>query len=760
MGLFDRRKHRRENMLMVRRVMNDTGEKPRQRPRSFALRGAVLLSLSALFGLICFWGRPSHLPILLPESNSRVLYKARFGFTYTSRVIEERLRESARLTTEPVPTLAIAKSEETKLACKRLVEAASDAFDTLKNLPPTNLPAQCEKIVLETHYPGIASFTAANLARLVEYAPSKQHFNFLLNAGQKAVTSLLDNGIHENDRGSLRLELSVKIEDARRFLRDTASTLAANEGGTAAQTATLRNALASIFSPALFPNVEIDAEATRRRQREVADKVSPPLIEIREGETLLSPGETVTPEILERWDAYRQQSIGREKAAYTPLRAIEENFIPSFGIILIAAIFAQLCPPSGIKRRHLTLALLMVPANLALIRAVIELGASRPMLHALPNPDIIFWTAPPALAAILVAAMTGHYLAIFSSFLVSAFAALMLGHSLDVLLVFTFASFTGVWFARNARDRSAVLRAGAISGIATALPVFLICKTGSITWDMLTLQTLACFISGLLTGMFAIGIIPFLERIFKITTNITLIELTDYNHELLRKLQLIAPGTFNHSVAVANIAEAAAANTSANALLCRCAALFHDIGKTMKPEYFVENQHEDNPHSGVSPTMSSLIIKSHVRDGVRIAKEYALPRAIIDIIEQHHGTGLILFFYHKAKKQISTTPDAGNGRTVDEISFRYDGPRPRSKEAAIVLFADSLEAASRSMKNPTPTTINELVDHIFSDRIRDGQLDECPLTFSELRSIRESIKASLLNLLHHRIEYPKEENAK
>jgi putative nucleotidyltransferase with HDIG domain len=762
MGLFDRRRHRREDMSMLRRVVDDAGEKPWYRLSSPVWRGTAVLVLSVFLALVCFWGRPPHLPVLLLDSESKVRHEARFSFSYTSRVMEERLRENARLRTEPVHRLASQKSAEITTAYKRLIGAASKSFDALKFLPPEERLKQCGKIIEAERLPGIPGQTAAALAHLVEHAPDRQKFSFRLNAALDALEELLRNGIFENTGDArLRWAQSVEIEDARRSLRDAASRLAANEDGTGAQAAVLRDALTTIFSPGLLPNVEIDEEATRQRQQEAANQIKPPLVEVRADDTLLTPGETVTPEILERWNAYRLQAAEREKAAYGPLRAIEENFLPALGIMLIAVIFAQVRPPRDVKRRHLTLALLMVPANLALIRVVLELGESQPVMRVFHNPDVFFWMAPPALAAILVVVMAGPYLAVFAAFLVSAFSALMLGRSVDVLLVFALASLVGILQARNARDRRAVLRAGTFAGAAAALPVFFICQTSGLDWGAVALQTLACLLGGLLTGMFAVSVIPLLERVFKITTNITLLELTDYNHELLRKLQLIAPGTFNHSVSVANLAEAAASRTTANALLCRCAALFHDIGKTMKPEYFVENQREENPHFDINPTVSALVIKSHVRDGVRIAKEYALPRAIIDIIEQHHGTGLIQYFYHKAKKQTSSAaPAAGNGQAVDETSFRYDGPRPRSKEAAIVLFADSLEAASRSLKKVTPTAVKELVEYIVSDRIKDGQLDECPLTFGEVKNIRESLQDSLLNMFHHRVEYPKEENAK
>ena len=209
---------------------------------------------------------------------------------------------------------------------------------------------------------------------------------------------------------------------------------------------------------------------------------------------------------------------------------------------------------------------------------------------------------------------------------------------------------------------------------------------------------------------------------------------------------------------VANLSENAAAAIGASPLLCRVCCFFHDIGKLVKPEYFTENQQDGlNPHDEKNPSMSALVIKAHVKEGIELAREHKLPRVIHDVIQQHHGTTLIQYFYHQARERVKDNLD-NNSPDVDQSTYRYDGPRPAFKESAIIFFADGVEAASRTLPKVTQSNVEDLIDKIFRDRIEDGQLDDCPLTFQELNKIRESFVYTLLNMLHSRVEYPKEEH--
>jgi putative nucleotidyltransferase with HDIG domain len=244
-----------------------------------------------------------------------------------------------------------------------------------------------------------------------------------------------------------------------------------------------------------------------------------------------------------------------------------------------------------------------------------------------------------------------------------------------------------------------------------------------------------------------------LERGFRVTTDLALLELSDTNRALLKELSLRAPGTFNHVLQVANLAEAAADAIGANALRARVGALYHDIGKMLKPEYFIENQQPgENPHDRITPYMSALIIASHVKDGLELGKEHGLPEVVLDFIPTHHGTTMMEFFYRRAKEQ-----QGENDAPVDEAEFRYPGPRPSTVEQAIVMLADSVEAASRSLDKPTPRRLEALIDGIFKARSEDGQLGNSPLTFAELSRVKETFLSILCGIYHFRVKYPDQE---
>jgi hypothetical protein len=251
--------------------------------------------------------------------------------------------------------------------------------------------------------------------------------------------------------------------------------------------------------------------------------------------------------------------------------------------------------------------------------------------------------------------------------------------------------------------------------------------------------------SGFSSGLIVLGALPYLESFFSRTTNIKLLELADFNQPLLKRLMIESPGTYHHSLMMASLAEQAAEAIGANPLLARVAAYYHDVGKLVKPEYFIENQQAlGNPHDPLSPNMSSLIVMSHVKEGSALARQYGVDKVIIDCIEQHHGTSLIHYFYHRALEKNSET---------DEASFRYPGPRPRTREAAILMLADSIEAASRSIEEPTPARFQDMVEKIVNNKFTDGQFGECPITLHDLNRLSESMVNTLSGIYHARIEY-------
>jgi hypothetical protein len=285
-------------------------------------------------------------------------------------------------------------------------------------------------------------------------------------------------------------------------------------------------------------------------------------------------------------------------------------------------------------------------------------------------------------------------------------------------------------------------------------------------WQLMSTQIGAAIVVSTFVAILVGGLLPGFEELFRITTNISWIEMADLNHPLLKRMTIEAPGTYHHSLVVANLAEAAAEAVGANAAMCRVCSYFHDIGKLNKPEYFIENIGEgENPHDELTPTMSALIVIAHVKDGVDLALKHKLNKEVVSVIKEHHGTSVIQYFYHRALTQrdgFEKSIEEGKSRDedvpeVDKESFRYPGPTPRTRESAIVSLADAVESASRSLQKPTPAKIEQLIDGITVGRMSESQLDNCALTLKDLNAIKASFATTLRSMMHNRISYPRME---
>ena len=379
---------------------------------------------------------------------------------------------------------------------------------------------------------------------------------------------------------------------------------------------------------------------------------------------------------------------------------------------------------------------------------------------------------PYAFAPLIISALLGKNQGIFAAIFVSLWGSILWSLVDAIFLAMSLISgFVAVFVTLQIRRRGQFIRAGLYVGLATwllAVSFGLIeigwASMGQTNWRTVGYQSLAAVGSGLLTAMLVSGALPALEQTFRLTTAMSWLELTDLNHPLLMRLSLEAPGTYEHSQAVARLAEAAAERIGANASMCRTCAYFHDIGKLVKPDYFTENMRsERNPHDDLAPTMSALILIAHVKEGVDLALKHNLNQHIIEVIQQHHGNSVVRYFYNRALRQQEETREEnrlshGNEDDIPEVrveNFRYSGPLPATKESAIISLADAVESASRSMEKPTPQRIEELVNEIVDDRMVDHQLDDCELTFHELREVVESFCFTLNSMLHRRIAYPK-----
>ncbi|MFS1513521.1 HD family phosphohydrolase [Chengkuizengella sp. SCS-71B] len=449
------------------------------------------------------------------------------------------------------------------------------------------------------------------------------------------------------------------------------------------------------------------------------------------------------------------------KEALSSTETTELNYLQVIGLIILVILFVvflyMYIRQSNLQIRNNNVQLLM----LVFIFIINMMGMKIVALgHNLDYPYLGF-LAPVAMGSMLIAILLDYKLAFISSIIFSIFASIIFNFENQVFLfdykyglVASVICFTSIFAVHKASQRSSILKAGifiTITACISITAIFLITNENVISNYIFSLTF--ALMNGLLTAVFVIGILPFFEAAFGILSPVKLVELSNPNHPLLRKLLTETPGTYHHSVMVANLSEAAAESIGANGLLCRVGSFYHDVGKTKRPNYFIENQvNSENPHDTIDPDLSKSIIISHARDGVELLKEYKMPKSICDIAEQHHGTTLLKYFYHKAKEQQEATGEPEE--EIQESDFRYPGPKAQFKEAAIVGLCDCVEAAVRSLSNPTMDQINTMVDKIIKDRLEDQQLNECDLTLKEIDTIAKSLKETLLGIFHSRIEYP------
>ncbi len=379
------------------------------------------------------------------------------------------------------------------------------------------------------------------------------------------------------------------------------------------------------------------------------------------------------------------------------------------------------------------------------IMVFLTLGFGRILIILLP--EVWLYLVPVAAGGILLSTLVDDKLAFTYAFFISILYAAQGGNRFDLLVVGVVGSLAGIYYLRTIRKRSDIFWPGIVVAGANMATIATLRLVG-IVGDQLAILVGAA--SGLITAIAAVpGILIPLETFFGIATNIRLLELSDLNHPLLKKLAMQAPGTYHHCLMVGNMADAAAEQIGANSLLARVGSYYHDVGKMNKPLYFSENQRDGrNKHDELTPSMSALILISHVKEGVELAREYRLNPPIVEFIQQHHGTSLMPYFYQKALEQ-----DAN----AKEDNFRYPGPNPQSREAAICMLADSVEAASRTLANPTHGRIKSLVEKIINNKFVDSQLDECDLTLKDLHKIADSFVRVLAGFLHSRVEYPEEQ---
>ncbi len=450
-----------------------------------------------------------------------------------------------------------------------------------------------------------------------------------------------------------------------------------------------------------------------------------------------------------------------------------KNFV--IALLFLVTAVAQLWinqPKTFLRNSRVFLVFGIIFFQLAITKLLLVLCNSG--MFVLLKPETAWLIAPYAFAPLVLCVLLGRNHGLYGAVFVSLWSSILVNKIDAPMLVNGLISgFTAVYLTLQVRRRSRLIRAGLCVGLAIWLlsltfgliGPFNLFSPGATDWPMIGIQSALAIGNGIITAMVVGGALPMLEHLFAITTDISWLEASDLNHPLLRRMTIEAPGTYHHSLVVANLAESAAESIGANATLCRVCSYFHDIGKLVKPEYFTENMNfERNPHDDLAPTMSALIIIAHVKEGVDLALKHGLNQQVIDVIQQHHGTSLVFYFYKRALQQHEDARAGGKIMKmreedipeVSEESFRYSGPKPQTKESGIISLADMVESASRSLEKPTPQKIEQLVTDLIDQRLADHQLDECELTLRELKTIAERFRFTLMNMLHTRIAYPKE----
>ncbi len=508
----------------------------------------------------------------------------------------------------------------------------------------------------------------------------------------------------------------------------------------------LRNLIVDVVQRLLVPNIILNSSETEARKIQAAAEIQPIFYKIKTGEMLLREGERVSEIQLLKLKAFEAQ---------TKTEAVLAKSVGAAIIILclLVGLFvlhrgSLLNIPGGVNKNLLfigTMLLLFVFAAKISASLAASLAAGAPV----PIPArAIFYGIPLASGAMTICLFMGLEIAIPFA-IITAFCTATIFHGrFDTFIYFLLNNMLAAYWVQNCRERKVFIKAGLKLGLLNiVLAIALEVYAGNLSGMELWWSTAFAFVGGIGTGITTLGLAPLMEFLFGYTTDITLLELANLDRPILRRLMIEAPGTYHHSMVVGNMVEAAAAEIGANPLLAKVCGYYHDIGKIKKPLYFIENQTDGvNRHDKLAPSMSSLILIAHVKNGVEIARENKLGQSIIDTIQQHHGKSLISFFYEKARKQ-----KGDDAVKIEE--FRYPGPLPQTREAGLVMLADVVEAASRTLENPTSSRIQRLAQDLFNKIFSDGQLDNCELTLKDLHKIARSYYKILTGIHHHRIEY-------
>lgn len=507
----------------------------------------------------------------------------------------------------------------------------------------------------------------------------------------------------------------------------------------------------SLAKKLVRPNITFAKNATEQNKIAILEGIKAVFYKVQKNEMIVREGEKITKADIDKLDALFE---GQGDSWFLRSTAFLGMFLTilTFSLVLypLPRYFLKTFENTNIDMLFLALTavfqVFFLKAGLFVCESI---HTSFPSLSSESCLNAIPFTMGAILVTVLINRNVGLVFAIF----VSTLTFFLFEDKVSVFLYSLMGNFVAAYHIARCRQRSMFFKTGALVGLVNiTVTICIALLHGQFSDPQLPVKLLMGLLGGLIAGVFVSGLIPLFEFLFGYITDIRLLEHANLNQSIFQEMIIAAPGTYHHSVIVASMSEAAAEAIGANSLLAKVSAYYHDIGKMKKPIYFIENQHGwENKHDSLTPKMSSLVIISHVKDGIELARKHKLGRAITDIIRQHHGARIVNFFYEKAKKEAKT-----NGQKILESDFRYPGPRPQTKEAGIVLLADVIEATARTLKDPAPSRIKNLVEERVRLIVNEGELDESDLTFRDLSKIMESFTRILTGIFHHRIDYPEQ----
>lgn len=732
---------------------------PFMRKRAFR-KWAFLVGLSSLLMLLFIPELNLHRPNLKPGMVLDNDIRADHDFLVEDKGATEKKRMEAAFSVEPVfdydrdiPAsigMRLAKAfsalEEkyyrddgeraSLMSHEELIGMIKKDFEQAANV---NLSARELEILHKNRFSFSICSNIVQLLNTAYKADIMSHEEFLRISKQQKSIIVRDIKTHEEDRKNILSILDVREVES---YFEKASRMIFGKSNEA-----LREISVSLAAKTIQPNLTYNKSATEKRRRLMLNNVKPVYYRVYKNELLARAGEPLTVADVARLEAFYKSSEGGRFAVTT-------FFGFFFTIMLLLLIFydisRSLMKEIDSSVKNILFLTVVFVLQVLLVKAGIFISESIGQAFSFLMPEMTHFAVPFAVSTLLVAVFLNRHVAFCYSIFSAVLITFLFPDKLPMFLFAFLGSAVSSYHINYFKQRSAFFKSGLIAaGVNVIVILCLSLITGNLSFTDTLIKMFMGALGGMLSGIIVAGITPLFEALFGYTTDIKLLELANLNQPLLQRLIVEAPGTYHHSIVVASMVEAAAEAINANSLLSKVSAYYHDIGKLTKPLYFIENQQGwKNKHDKLSPKMSSLVIISHVKDGCELAQKYKLGQAITDIIRQHHGMSIVGYFYEKAQKDKDPSI-----RSIPESDFRYPGPKPQTKEAGLVMLGDVIEASSRTLSDPTPSRIRNLVQSRVKQIFADGQLEECELTLNDVNRISESFVRTLTGIFHQRIEY-------